>query len=187
PARAALPPRRARVGWAERQARVVCGDAPRAGGVLLASVGLERDRLRRPGLPARLHADGRRRPPRARAARGRGGVRAGPGHRRQGAGPRVKGSLPPRDNRSAFLLDVHRRGIPGAATMRRHRDVDEVDLAIVGAGAGGSVLAQRLARRGWRIVVLESGPLWDPDRDWVSDEAGQHKLYWTEERIIGGE
>jgi choline dehydrogenase-like flavoprotein len=99
----------------------------------------------------------------------------------------VKGSLPPRDNRSAFLLDVHRRGIPGAATMRRYRDRDEVDLAIVGAGAGGSVLAQRLARRGWRIVVLESGPFWDPDRDWASDEAGQHKLYWTEERIIGGE
>ena len=40
---------------------------------------------------------------------------------------------------------------------------------------------------GWRIVVLESGPFWDPDRDWVSDEAGQHKLYWTAPRVIGGE
>ena len=57
---------------------------------------------------------------------------------------------------------------------------------IVGAGAGGSTLAQRLARRGWRIVVLESGPFWDPDRDWVSDEAGSHRLYWTAKRMIGG-
>jgi len=99
----------------------------------------------------------------------------------------VKGSLPPRDNRSAFLLDPHRRGIPGAARMARYADADEVDLVIVGAGAGGGVLAQRLARKGWRIVVLESGPFWDPDRDWVSDEAGQHKLYWTAPRVIGGE
>ena len=27
---------------------------------------------------------------------------------------------------------------------------------------------------------------WNPDEDWVSDEAGSHALYWTEERIIGG-
>ena len=31
------------------------------------------------------------------------------------------------------------------------------------------------------------GPFWDPDEDWVSDEAGAHPLYWTEERIIGGD
>ena len=59
-------------------------------------------------------------------------------------------------------------------------------MVIVGAGAGGGTLAQRLARKGWRVVVLESGPFWDPDRDWVSDEAGQHKLYWTAPRVIGG-
>src|SRR5213078_1337501 len=62
-----------------------------------------------------------------------------------------------------------------------------LDTVIVGAGAGGGTLAQRLARKGWRIVVLESGPFWDPDRDWVSDEAGQHKIYWTAPRVIGGE
>src|SRR4051794_41798252 len=71
--------------------------------------------------------------------------------------------------------------------MARYRPGDEVDLAVVGAGAGGSVLAQRLARRGWRIVLFDAGPLWDPDRDWVSDEAGSHHLYWTEPRIIGGD
>jgi choline dehydrogenase-like flavoprotein len=57
----------------------------------------------------------------------------------------------------------------------------------VAAGAGGATLAQRLARRGWKVVVLEAGPFWDPDADWVSDEAGSHKLFWTDERIIGGE
>jgi choline dehydrogenase-like flavoprotein len=98
-----------------------------------------------------------------------------------------KGARFPKDNDSPFLLDVHRRGIPGRARMRRYRDDDEVDLVIVGSGAGGSTLAQRLARHGWRIVILESGPFWDPDEDWISDEAGQHKIYWTGKRIIGGE
>ncbi|GEL19933.1 GMC family oxidoreductase [Pseudonocardia asaccharolytica] len=98
----------------------------------------------------------------------------------------LKGSVTPRDNDSRFLLDVHSRDLPGEATMRRYADDDEVDLVIVGAGAGGSVLAQRLARRGWRIVILEAGPFWHPDEDWVSDEAGSHHLYWTQKRIIGG-
>jgi choline dehydrogenase-like flavoprotein len=70
--------------------------------------------------------------------------------------------------------------------MARYGRDFEVDLAIVGAGAGGGTLAQRLARRGWKIVVLDAGPFWDPDEDWVSDEAGSHGLYWTEERLIGG-
>jgi choline dehydrogenase-like flavoprotein len=100
---------------------------------------------------------------------------------------RTKGSLAmPRDNDSAFLLDKHRRGLQNLQRMARYRDADAVDLVVVGAGAGGTVLAQRLARRGWRIVLLEKGPLWDPDRDWVSDEAGSHALYWTEQRIVSG-
>ncbi|HVU60221.1 MAG TPA: GMC family oxidoreductase [Mycobacteriales bacterium] len=70
--------------------------------------------------------------------------------------------------------------------MRRFRDDDEVDIAIVGAGAGGGVLLQRLARAGWRAVAFDAGPFWDPDQDWVSDEAGSHHLYWTEPRVIDG-
>jgi choline dehydrogenase-like flavoprotein len=99
----------------------------------------------------------------------------------------LKGAVTPRANDSRFLLDVHSRAIPGRERMRRYREGEEVDLVVVGAGAGGSVLAQRLARRGWRIVILEAGPFWDPDRDWVSDEAGSRHLYWTEPRVIGGE
>jgi choline dehydrogenase-like flavoprotein len=70
--------------------------------------------------------------------------------------------------------------------MRRYADGDEVDLVVVGAGAGGSVLTQRLTRAGWRVVCLDAGPFWDPDADWVSDERGAHVLYWTEPRLIGG-
>ena len=98
----------------------------------------------------------------------------------------LKGSVGPEDNDSRFLLDPHRRDLPGEDTMIRYPEGEEVDLVVVGAGAGGSVLAQRLARHGWRIVILEAGPFWHPDEDWVSDEAGSHHLYWTEKRIIGG-
>jgi choline dehydrogenase-like flavoprotein len=97
----------------------------------------------------------------------------------------ARGALRPPENDSAFLLDVHRRAVP-RERMARYDDSFEVDLAIVGAGAGGATLAQRLARRGWKVVVLESGPFWDPDEDWVSDEAGSHRLYWTAPRVTGG-
>ncbi len=98
----------------------------------------------------------------------------------------AQGALRPPDNDSAFLLDVHRRRVR-TERMARYDDGYAVDLVIVGAGAGGATLAQRLARKGWRIVVLEAGPFWDPDEDWVSDEAGSHGLYWTEPRVVGGE
>ena len=96
------------------------------------------------------------------------------------------GALRPPNNDSAFLLDAHRRAVP-RERMAHYDEAYAVDLVIVGAGAGGGTLAQRLARHGWKVVVLEAGPFWDPDRDWVSDEAGSHKLYWTQERVIGGD
>jgi choline dehydrogenase-like flavoprotein len=99
----------------------------------------------------------------------------------------AKGALGPTDNDSRYLLHPQRRGLQNLDRMARYAHGAVVDLVVVGAGAGGSTLAQRLARRGWKVVVLESGPFWDPDRDWVSDEAGAHKLYWTAPRVIGGE
>ena len=33
---------------------------------------------------------------------------------------------------------------------------------------------------------MDAGPFWDPDADWVSDEAGSHQLYWTDPRVIAG-
>jgi len=96
-------------------------------------------------------------------------------------------SGPPSTNASAWLL-TPRGGFPEELRqqMRHFDDEDEVDVAIVGAGAGGATAAQRLARRGWKVVALDAGPFWDPEHDWVSDEAGSHKLYWTEPRQIGG-
>ena len=91
-------------------------------------------------------------------------------------------------NESAWLLpaDGKRVNHQLRQDMRRFEDTDEVDLVVVGCGAGGSTMTQRLARAGWRVVVLDAGPFWDPDTDWVSDEAGSHHLYWTEPRVISG-
>jgi choline dehydrogenase-like flavoprotein len=72
--------------------------------------------------------------------------------------------------------------VTGVVSERPHR----IDLVIVGCGAGGSVLLQRLARAGWRVAALDAGPFWDPGADWVSDEAGSHHLYWTDPRVIAG-
>ena len=91
-------------------------------------------------------------------------------------------------NESAWLLpnDGSRTNHGLRRDMRQFADTDEIDMVIVGCGAGGSVLAQRLARAGWRVAALDAGPFWDPDTDWVSDEAGSHHLYWTEPRVIAG-
>jgi choline dehydrogenase-like flavoprotein len=92
-------------------------------------------------------------------------------------------------NESAWLLpnDGTRTNHRLRADMRRFADTDEVDLVIVGCGAGGSTMLQRLTRAGWRVVGLDAGPFWDPDADWVSDEAGSHHLYWTDPRVIAGD
>jgi hypothetical protein len=70
--------------------------------------------------------------------------------------------------------------------LRRHSENTEVDYLIVGIGAAGGVLLQRLARAGFEVVGMEAGPFWDTERDWVSDEAGSHQLYWEDLRITGG-
>jgi choline dehydrogenase-like flavoprotein len=70
--------------------------------------------------------------------------------------------------------------------MRRHAPGEEVDYVIVGVGAAGGVLLQRLARAGFKVLGIEAGPFWDTERDWVSDERGSHQLYWEDKRITGG-
>jgi choline dehydrogenase-like flavoprotein len=70
--------------------------------------------------------------------------------------------------------------------MKKFRDSEQVDYAIVGVGSAGGVLLQRLARAGFNVVGLEAGPFWDTERDWVSDEVGSHKLYWEDPRVTGG-
>ena len=70
--------------------------------------------------------------------------------------------------------------------MRHFRNDEEVDYVIVGVGSAGGVLLQRLARAGFNVVGLEAGPFWDTEKDWVSDEAGSHELYWEDPRVTGG-
>src|SRR5579884_1988633 len=72
------------------------------------------------------------------------------------------------------------------APMRRFAPNEEVDYVIVGVGSAGGVLLQRLARAGFRVIGFDAGPFWDTERDWVSDEAGSHDLYWEDLRITGG-
>lgn len=79
--------------------------------------------------------------------------------------------------------DIFERG--GWMTMREIGLDEEVDFAIV--GAGGATLACKLAESGFSMLVLEAGPFWRPLEDFASDELEQQKLYWTDERIIGGD
>jgi choline dehydrogenase-like flavoprotein len=70
--------------------------------------------------------------------------------------------------------------------IRRFSEAEAVDFLVVGVGAAGGVLIQRLARAGFKVIGMEAGPFWDTERDWVSDEAGSRKLYWEDLRIIDG-
>ena len=72
------------------------------------------------------------------------------------------------------------------APMRTFPEREEVDYVIVGVGSGGGVLLQRLARAGFSVIGIEAGPFWDTEKDWVSDEAGSHQLYWEDPRVTGG-
>jgi len=95
--------------------------------------------------------------------------------------PLLGGFGPPHDSEH-WLGPIQRLPQP----MRRFAEGETVDYAIVGVGAGGGVLAQRLSRAGFRVIGFDAGPFWDTERDWVSDEAGSHPLYWEDLRITGG-
>jgi choline dehydrogenase-like flavoprotein len=62
----------------------------------------------------------------------------------------------------------------GGGAGRRHRG-EAVDVAIVGAGYGGSLMARELARAGKRVVVLESGPAWR-SKDLLSSQIWSRRL-----------
>jgi choline dehydrogenase-like flavoprotein len=66
------------------------------------------------------------------------------------------------------------------------RWIEDPDICIIGTGAAGGVLAKELAEAGFKVVALEAGPHWVPERDFVSDEKAAHQLYWTDRRITAG-
>jgi len=82
---------------------------------------------------------------------------------------------------------LHAPDINGGIVPMRDRSQEEVDFCIVGAGAGGGTLGAKLAESGLTVVILDAGPHWDPTRDFISDELGSYRLYWTDERISGGD
>ncbi len=63
---------------------------------------------------------------------------------------------------------------------------EEVDAVIIGTGAGGAPLLARLAQAGLKVVALEAGPQFDPQRDFATDEKSQQKLFWADERLSAG-
>ena len=71
------------------------------------------------------------------------------------------------------------------AGMRHYADADEVDVVVVGTGAGGAPLLARLAARGLSCVALEAGANHDPD-DYAADETLAANIYWTDERLAAG-
>jgi choline dehydrogenase-like flavoprotein len=78
-------------------------------------------------------------------------------------------------------------GIHGERVPMRDLSREEVDFCVVGAGAGGGVVGAKLAEAGLSVVVLDAGPHWNPVKDFVSDEMASRKLFWTDERITGGD
>jgi choline dehydrogenase-like flavoprotein len=52
--------------------------------------------------------------------------------------------------------------------------ISSPDAIVVGAGAGGPVVAKELAERGAKVLMLEAGPWLDPDRDFtrLEDDMG---------------
>ncbi|MHB9028589.1 MAG: NAD(P)-binding protein [Candidatus Latescibacterota bacterium] len=71
--------------------------------------------------------------------------------------------------------------------MKRH--TGPVNVCIVGAGAGGSVLAKELAEGGLSVVVLEAGPWLDTREDFINDELTMldGRIDWDDLRIADGE
>ena len=99
----------------------------------------------------------------------------------------ARGRRPTRTRSASMKLHVHLSSDWILDTeMREYPPREAVDFCIVGTGAGGGVLAQRLARFGFSVVALEAGPWHDTERDMVSDEAGSGRLYWNDLRITGG-
>ncbi|HUW63451.1 MAG TPA: GMC family oxidoreductase [Spirochaetia bacterium] len=62
----------------------------------------------------------------------------------------------------------------------------EADICIVGAGAAGGVLAYELSKAGFKVVVIEAGPFWDPATDFASDELAMRRLGWNDTRLVTG-
>src|SRR5258708_1889670 len=60
------------------------------------------------------------------------------------------------------------------------------DVAVVGSGACGALVARELAAHGISVVVLEAGQRFDPARDLSNSEGNSARIMWTEPRVFAG-
>ena len=58
-------------------------------------------------------------------------------------------------------------------------EAGEFDAVVVGAGAGGAAAAWRMTQRGWRVLLLDAGPAFDPATDY-----GLSRDDWERQRFI---
>ncbi|MCP3924444.1 MAG: hypothetical protein GY714_17870 [Desulfobacterales bacterium] len=97
----------------------------------------------------------------------------------------TKGNLPdfkylPKDP----FLDVN----PNSESRKSSKLI--FDIVIVGSGAGGGVVAERLAplaKKGLKIAVLESGGNYQPKKHFNQQELQMNRFYWDEGGIINEE
>lgn len=69
--------------------------------------------------------------------------------------------------------------------MRRFAPGTEVDVVVVGTGAGGAPVLAELAAAGLDVVALEAGPFFDPYRH-TPDETDAAEINWMDERLSAG-
>ena len=61
----------------------------------------------------------------------------------------------------------------------------DLDVLVIGTGAGGAPLLARLARAGLKVAALEAG-LRHPPSEIATDEVAQAGLFWLDERLSAG-
>ncbi|WP_235476514.1 GMC family oxidoreductase [Frigoribacterium sp. Leaf263] len=70
--------------------------------------------------------------------------------------------------------------------MSTYPDDEIVDAVVIGTGAGGAPILSTLAARGLRVVALEAGENFDPER-FTQDETEAVAINWMDERLSSGE
>ncbi|MFL5908218.1 MAG: GMC family oxidoreductase N-terminal domain-containing protein [Solirubrobacterales bacterium] len=99
--------------------------------------------------------------------------------------PRSAGSTGyvPFSQRKRYARVMQRVGKLATLNVTEPNELDaeriNADVAIIGSGAAGSLLAHRLAKRGRQVVVLEGGKYVNP-RDFSEDERRQFSLLYAD-------
>lgn len=70
--------------------------------------------------------------------------------------------------------------------MQKFPNNEVLDVVVIGTGAGGAPIISRLAKAGLKVMALEAGKYWNPQREFATDEREQDKIIWHYERLSGG-